>query len=463
MQIANRLAPRTNRYIPVQPTTRQRIFLILNDVLEVLYGGAAAGGKSEALLYAATQYVDVPQYSALILRRSFRDLALPGALMDRSHSWFSNTDAHWDGTEYQWTFPSGATIQFGYLERPNDHLRYQSAQFQCIVFDELTQFSEEQYTYMFSRLRRLGGSGVPIRMRSATNPGGPGHAWVKKRFNLPYGVKDDWDEETKRDRKFVFAKLEDNPHVDQDTYDKALSQLTDVTRAQLRTGDWDAESSGGMFEAEDFWIIDQGDLPPSYARMRQVRHWDFGSSSVTGDNPDPDWTAGAKVSQWKQMPRGVFDVYRDNGWEVPKPPYWIVEHVARDRRDPGGVEELVRTTALLDGVWVVQSIEQERGAAGKQLVAAYRSHILPGYRVMPLFASGDKQTRAKAPAARAREGRVFVVAGHWTEAFIDECVVFNPEVNKNAKDDQVDGMSGAFIQLEKMAVMEEGSGQVEQH
>ena len=131
---------------------------------------------------AALQYVDVPGYAALLFRRTYADLNLPGALMDRAHQWLGATAARWNAHDHRWTFPSGATLTFGYLETERDKYRYQSSELQYIGFDELTQFPESQYTYLFSRLRRLGDSEVPLRMRSASNPGGEGHEWVRARF-----------------------------------------------------------------------------------------------------------------------------------------------------------------------------------------------------------------------------------------------------------------------------------------
>ncbi len=189
-----------NPWIPHDPTPKQAEFLLMPD-LEVLFGGSAGGGKSEALLMAALQYVDVPGYAAILFRRTYTDLALPGALMDRAHEWLQGTAAKWSEKNKTWTFPSGATLSFGYLENENDKYRYQSAEFQFIGFDELTQFTETQYLYLFSRLRRLEGSKIPLRMRAASNPGGVGHEWVKQRFIVG-------------DKPFVPASLDDNPYID---------------------------------------------------------------------------------------------------------------------------------------------------------------------------------------------------------------------------------------------------------
>jgi hypothetical protein len=187
------VTPRLSAYVPHVPTDQQVAGLVAHRLLpgdepsEVFYGGAAGGGKTDWLLMGALEWVDVPGYAALLLRRSFAELALPGSLMDRSKRWLTGTGAHWNEQLKRWTFPSSATLAFGYLETDGDLYRYQSAEFQMIGFDELTEFEEGQYTYLFSRLRRPSAgplATVPLRMCAASNPGGIGHGWVKKRFPI---------------------------------------------------------------------------------------------------------------------------------------------------------------------------------------------------------------------------------------------------------------------------------------
>ena len=233
-------------YAPHRPHTKQREWLAL-DCMEALYGGAAGGGKSDALLMAYFGDDDDPKrwvkqsgYAGLILRRTYKDLALEGAIMDRSHKWLIGSDAKWSESDKRWTFPSGATLTFGYLDGPRDHLRYQSAEFQYIAFDELTQFHEHQYRYLFSRLRRRAGIAAPLRMRSATNPGGVGHKWVKQRF-----LSDP------KERVFVPATLDDNPGIDATAYRMALIELDNVTRKQLESGEWIEDSSGLVYSGFD--------------------------------------------------------------------------------------------------------------------------------------------------------------------------------------------------------------------
>lgn len=279
-------------YIPQNPTPRQKLFLDLEDKLEVFYGGAAGGGKSSALLMGALKYVHIPGYAALLLRRSYTDLSLPGALMDRANQWLQGK-AHWSGMEKKWTFPSGATLTFGYLATEVDKYQYQGAEFQYIGFDELSQFTETQYTYLFSRLRRLKDGRVPLRLRSGSNPGGVGALWVKERFipddfSPEFAVSEKiWekhgeDEETgeKLTRYFVPARLDDNPHLDQHQYELSLRNLDPVTRAQLRRGDWQITLRGDILYQ---WDESQTIVP--WSRFKNVlnlhsntipAHWRIG-------------------------------------------------------------------------------------------------------------------------------------------------------------------------------------------
>lgn len=245
---------RLTPYIPHSPTPKQALFLCngLNYYArEVFYGGQPGGGKSDALLMAALQYVDVPGYRALLLRRTYADLALPEALMDRAASWLSGTDARWNNIDKTWHFPSGATLTFGYLKNRGDEQRYKSAEFQFIGFDEVTQFHERQYTFLFSRLRRLANSRVPLRMRSAGNP--PMDAigmWVRDRFVVNQSIE----------RPFIPAGLDDNPYIDKEAYLQSLAHLDEHTRRALF--DWFVASEGLVYPEFNEQNITTADARP---------------------------------------------------------------------------------------------------------------------------------------------------------------------------------------------------------
>jgi hypothetical protein len=245
-----RVPIRPSPYWPHPPHVKQAAFLSLPH-LEALYGGAAGGGKSDALLMAALQYADCPGYAALLLRKTYPELAQPGGLIDRSQDWLAGTDAKWNEQKHRWTFPSGAVLEFGYLHRSTDRFRYQGAELDFIGFDELTHFDESDFRYLFSRLRRREGSPIPPRMRAASNPGGRGHRWVKRRFIDKLPAEDDPADtpEMAAARIFIPAKLADNPSVDQQAYLAALAQLDPQERAQLVEGDWSARAPGN-------WVFD---------------------------------------------------------------------------------------------------------------------------------------------------------------------------------------------------------------
>lgn len=246
------------RYCPHEPTDRQQEFLDL-DCLEALYGGAAGGGKSDALLMAALQYVDVPGYGALLLRRTFPELLGADGLIARAGEWLGGTDAVWKASERVWTFPSGAKLFFGHMQHETDRTLYQGHALQFVGYDETTHFLESQWTYLLTRVRRPRTgplSRVPLRLRGGTNPGGIGHRWVMDRFGLRRDGTQDPEKatnaETGQIRAFVPAKLTDNQHLDIEAYRVSFANIDSGTRDQLERGLWVQANKGRIypFDAE---------------------------------------------------------------------------------------------------------------------------------------------------------------------------------------------------------------------
>ena len=412
---------RLTPYVAHDPTPAQRVFLQLR-CREALFGGAAGGGKSDGLLMAALQFADVPGYAALLLRRSFADLALPGALLDRAREWLGPTDARYSPNEHTWHFPSGASLTFGYLESARDHLRYQSAEFQFVAFDEVTQFPEHQYRFLFSRVRRPSHADgaaddgvtladVPLRMRAASNPGGPGHEWVYRRFV---------NQDTRNPGTiFIPSLLEDNPYLDADEYEQALQLLDPVNYERLRRGDWSVKEGATVFDTDAVQFVD-GPWPSDDRRYRRVRYWDLASTQVK-DGYDPDETVGVLLA-----------IDLDTGLER-------IEHMVAIRAEPHVVEATLQRTADRDGRAVSIFIEEEPGASGKSLISHYRRNVLRGYHVTGDRPTGAKENRIRMLAPTINNGHLSVVRGAWLQGLLDQMDAF-PHVEH---DDRIDALAGA--------------------
>jgi hypothetical protein len=240
---------RASRYVPTSLHPKQEVFVEL-DALEALFGGAAGGGKSEALLAGALRDVDKPGYSAIIFRRTYTALALKGAIMDRAAEWLGGTDAKWSDRDRRWTFPSGAVLQFGFCDNEGDLERYKSAEFQYLAIDELTEWPEKWYTFLFSRVRRKRGVDIELRVRGATNPDGIGQEWVRERFGIPLNEIVNEPIWTDCDRVFIPARAEDNPALDLESYERSLRNLSTAKYEQLRWGRWIRDLGGMVYQLD---------------------------------------------------------------------------------------------------------------------------------------------------------------------------------------------------------------------
>jgi terminase large subunit-like protein len=285
-----------------QPQPGPQYAFLASEADEVFYGGAAGGGKSDALLAEAMRDIDQPGYHALLLRRTYPELFGKGSgLVPRSEELFFGL-GEFDRVRLVWSFPSGATIGFGNLEHPSSVYAYHSAQFALIGFDELTSFLESQFLYLLSRLRST--ANVRVRVRAAGNPGGIGHAWVRRRYIeklRPYeirwfkrigeermkdengspssagrtGMKDEDGSPSELEietvpgdpdalsRQFIPARVFDNPALLQKDpgYVRRLKALDPVERRRLLNGDWYVANAGAVYSS-------------------------FSNANVTADEPD---------------------------------------------------------------------------------------------------------------------------------------------------------------------------------
>ncbi len=411
------------------PTPKQAEFLLAPE-REVFYGGAVGGGKTEALLMAALQYVTVPGYNAILFRRTLTDHKLPDSLMHRANEWLQDTDAHWNGQDYRWTFPSGATLTFGYVRNAAEAKRYKSAQFQYEGWEEVTEQPDASaYTFLLSRLRRLKRSPIPIRSRLGSNPDGPGGEWVRDRF-VP--VDDEGNTRPQPQgpggRRFIPAGLDDNPHLDVAEYEMMLGELDDVTYQQLRHGRFDVRNLGGMVDRSMFDWVTTDELPEGLVKWS--RAYDLAATAASKSNPDPDWTVG--------LLGGIGPPGH------PKAGHIYLLDMVYVRKDPGGVEDLARNTADMDGTHVRVGIPQDPGQAGKSQVAYWSSTVLPAHIVEGTPESGDKVTRFKLFAGAAKNNRIHVVRAPWNRLFISQVEAFP---TKGVHDDVPDACSRLFTML----------------
>ena len=310
---------------------------------DLFYGGAAGPGKTRYLLMAAAQYVQHPHYRALILRKTFADLSLPDAIMDRAISWWDGVDAaRFNNQEKACYFPSGAKITFGYLANARDHLRYQGAAVHFVGIDEASQIPSRQLEYLHSRIRRAIGDPIPLRYRLASNPGDVSHDWLKDTYvNGADGYR----------VVYLPGLMTNNPGLDVEEYRKQLAHLDPVTRKQLEEGDWDVQLSGGVLDVAKLKYFTSGEFG------QRVRYWDFAATEQK-EGVDPDWTAGVLM--------GV----EDGAYQV--------HDVQRFRVGPAEVEVRVKAQAQIDGPSVPVRIEQEPGSAGVIAMDHYVRHVLRG-------------------------------------------------------------------------------------
>jgi hypothetical protein len=279
-----------------QPTPRQSEFLACAD-FEALYGGAAGGGKSDALLIDALclQHGGLgnPNHRAIVFRRSYPELA---DLIDRSRDLYSQVEsvAGYNRQDKVWSFASGAKVGFGYLQHDNDRFKYRGRAWNYIGFDELTLWPTPVcYLYLHSRCRTVDAS-LPRYIRAATNPDGPGQKWVMERFGispdgkatrLPIDIEDpERSTTTTIHRRFIPARLDDNPYLADTGYRETLLQLPPEERDALLRGLWTSQRIKGAYYAAEMAQLRQE------GRIRAVSYtpgvpvntfWDLGWNDTT--------------------------------------------------------------------------------------------------------------------------------------------------------------------------------------
>jgi predicted phage terminase large subunit-like protein len=456
-----------------QPNPGPQSEFFCSTCREILYGGAAGGGKSAALTALILKWSHLRAYEAVVLRRESVQL---DDLIQKSKTLFPQlypglSPVH--SPNFEWTFPAGGKAKYRHCQKLDDYAKFDGWEINLLCFDELTHFTERQYKAICARVRSADPK-LPTLIRATTNPGGDGHEWVFRHWGawldpefkapglperksesgkpLPPALPSEvWWIRTLGDgseqyfqteppaepgvppalsRTFIPAKLEDNPHLAETdpAYVAQLNALDPVRRAQLKGGDWLIKPGAGRY-FKRAWVK-FADSPPTDV-LRRVRAWDLAGTEKKDAKDDPDWTVGVLMS-----------LGRDGRT--------YVEDVVRFRGNPGEVSRRVRETAEMDGPTVAIVIPQDPGQAGKSQVFNYRRELI-GFPVKSRPVTGDKVTRFGPFSSQAEGEQVTLVRGPWNALYCGELEGF-PE---GSHDDQVDATSdafGAIARVNKMLV-----------
>ncbi len=415
-----------------------------------IYGGAAGGGKSYALLLEPLRHWNNSKFGAVIFRKNSTQVRNEGGLWDESQILYGPMGAHQRESAMEWTFPSGARVKFAHLEYERSVYDWQGSQIPLIGFDELTHFSIKQFWYMLSRNRST--SGVPGYVRATCNP--DSDSWVRKFIDWWIGddgypiaeragvvrwfirvddkvtwadsreelLKEFGDEEIPKSFTFVPSTIFDNKILlgKDPTYLANLRALSRVERLRLLGGNWNVRETAGMiFQREWFPVIDA--IPGGWISI--IRFWDRAATKPNEKNRDPDWTRGLKLYRY---PDGTF----------------LVADLKSIRDTPGQVEKLIVNVASHDTVRTKIVSQQDPGSAGVTEALNFVK-MLAGFIVKTVVISKDKLTRAKPVSAQAEVGNIKVLRAPWNDEFFNELENF-PD---GSHDDIVDVLSGAFNEL----------------
>lgn len=391
-----------------RPHVKQLAALLLADVRDILYGGAAGGGKSDYLLMRSSLFCDEPDYHALLIRKSYKDLTQSDGLLDRALKWWDGgvCGIKYSAKDARFTWPSGATVEFGHMQDARSHYRYQGGQYQFIGVDEGSQIPEYQHRYLHSRLRRSSTSDVPTQYAIASNPGDMSHDYLKYTYVKTPNTMEN---------VFIPSLMDENPGIDHEDYRNQLAVLDPITRAQLEAGDWDAQPEGGFFDVDYLNFVEK----PPFDDYISARSWDF-AATPPDRTTKPAYTAGVRI-------------HYNSG-------RYYIDDMRRFQKAPAEVEKEVSDAGTIDGYGIQVIIEEEPGSSGLAVVSHYSRNVLPGYAVYGNKVTGPKIERAQIMASAIRNGNVYIRRADWNFPLVDELRAFPYGMYA----DQVDALSQAF-------------------
>jgi predicted phage terminase large subunit-like protein len=420
-----------------------------------IYGGAAGGGKTFALLMEPLRHIANPDFGAVIFRRTSPQITTEGGLWDTSSGLYVPLGASGITQPYRWTFPAGSKIEFHHLQLEKNIFDWQSSQIPFIGWDELTHFTSRQFWYLLSRNRTM--CGVRPYIRGTTNP--DPDSFVKELIRWYLDAEGEYADLSKAgvirwlmrtgDDIVWFASRKEaldyacdvlkNPElssksftfIPSSVYDNRLLLESDpgylanlqalprVDRERLLKGNWKVRATAGtIFNRNDFEIVDAAPFPDA-----EIRYWDRAATEPNEQNQDPDWTAGVHMVRASGM--------------------FFITDVNRFRGKPFTVKTAIKNTATQDGVKCPVGIEVDPGQAGKYEFDDYLRSIT-GYVVRGYPAQKAKIVRWSPLSAAAQGGLVKLVKGAWNDAFLTEMENVSEDPDEYAHDDQADAASGAY-------------------
>lgn len=436
-----------------QPGPQERFAASAADI--AIYGGAAGGGKSFALLLEPLRHVTTNgQFAAVFFRRNTTQVRNPGGLWDESAKLYHLALGQPIKHTLEWQWPCGGKVKFGHLEHDSTVYDWQGAQIPLICFDELTHFTKQQFFYMLSRNRSM--CGVRPYVRATCNPDADSWVaefiawWIDKETGLFMPNRSGvvrwfvrindailWGGSAEEMRAaygedcgpksvtFIGAKLSDNVALMKadPAYESNLKAQSAVERARLMDGNWKIRPAAGLyFRREWVKVIDAAPLG-----LEEIRFWDLAATEKT-DNNNPDWTVGIKLGISRNSDRKISRI--------------VVSDARRIRESPLKVEQAINNTAAADGKRVRIGFFQDPGQAGKaqasSLVRMLSSHSARAYPI-----SGDKVTLFGPFSAQCEAGNVEFVRGPWNDEVFTALEGF-PDA---PHDDDADACSGAFNAL----------------
>jgi predicted phage terminase large subunit-like protein len=460
-------------FIPNEPVapkliSPQHLFLI-TDADEALYGGAAGGGKSIALIADAAAQAHLESYSAILFRKTIGDLQGSDGLLEKTNEFYVRARANYSAGQMRWRFLSvkgkqAGTVTLRHLRNKEHVTAHEGLAYAFIGFDELQQHNEEDYIFLTSRNRCVNPE-VKLKIRATANPGGNGHGWIKKRWGAwldkkyPKGYAIDheafkakglkhsgkradsgevrWflrvnDVETEvpegtkfsRSRTFIAALLQDNPYLMRNqNYMNTLMNLPLVKRNRLLFGDWEILEDGNIFKREWFHIV---------RTAPRGLQWFRGIDCASSEEKQADNTAYAEIAFDGRNNLYIRFVGAEK-LEWSKQREWLKEVVFNDPLETG----------------------IERASNGSALYSDFRNDPdLVHLRFFSVVPDRDKVERASIWSYRAEQGKVYLVEGSWNDAFVDECVAFPMGLH----DDRVDAVSLAVTLALKRMRVDDGLG-----